>query len=372
MSGNRPNQRTIRSAGPLFLDLFAGCGGMSLGLERAGWRALAFTEINEDATASYLKNRQSSPPRHFATNVELQQHASDFKHVDLVCGGPPCQGFSFRGQRRTQHVRRDAVPANALYKEMIAVIARVKPKMFLFENVYGMVRSRWNSASRATIFETVYEDFIRRLSDDYVIAADVLRSCDYAVPQLRRRVFLVGINRELRYLIGHRQHRDPFEPQFVARALGLLPQGVDTVPFSYTGLDPVDVIGDLVDPAYDADPDAVPETATYPHEALTPFQQQMRMGVGQRVFGKGESLRDHAYSRHRPETRQKYSAFIKKNPASSISNKKVQAHAATAGLAGQHAANDDYFARGRLCPLPASSHVDSSGVCQIPDISRQL
>jgi DNA (cytosine-5)-methyltransferase 1 len=303
MTGNRHQ--------PVFVDLFAGCGGLSLGLEQAGWKPLAFTEINDDAAASYLKNREACRPQHFATSAALLLQASKFKHVDLVCGGPPCQGFSFRGQRRTQHVRRDSVPANTLYEEMIAVIARIEPKMFMFENVYGMVRSRWNAASRRTVFETIYDDFVAKLERDYVISADVLRSCDYRVPQLRRRVFLVGISRELRQIEDRRQHLDPFDNRFLARALALLPQPVDPVPFAYPGLDPVDVIGDLVDPAYAADPSSVKETLTYPHEAFASFQEEMRTVHGKGILRRGEVLRDHEYSRHRPETRQKYSALIK-------------------------------------------------------------
>jgi DNA (cytosine-5)-methyltransferase 1 len=296
--------KELKSRRPVFLDLFAGCGGMSLGLEQAGWKPLAFTEINDDAAASYLKNRQTDPPEHFDTNAALLRHSSEFKNIDLVCGGPPCQGFSFRGHRRTQHVRRDSVPANSLYKEMIRVISKIKPKLFLLENVYGMVRSRWNASSQHTVFETVYHDFIKKLNREYVISADVLRSCDYRVPQLRRRVFLVGISRELRQFEDPRQLLDPF----VARKLGLLPHPPE---LPYQDLDPVDVIGDLVDPAYSADPGAVIQTDKYPLRATTPFQKEMRTVDGSGILGRGAALSDHVYSRHRPETRHKYSELIR-------------------------------------------------------------
>ena len=304
MRGSRQITKEPQSHQPVFVDLFAGCGGMSLGLERAGWKALAFTEINEDAKGSYLKNRQMEPPRHFGTNAALLRHSDEFKDIDLVCGGPPCQGFSFRGHRRTQHVRRDSVPANGLYKEMIRVISKIKPKLFLLENVYGMVRSRWSDASQQTVFETVYDDFLKKLAREYVISADVLRSCDYGVPQLRRRVFLVGISRELRQAEDPRQFLDPF----VARKLGLLPHPTALLS---SGLDPVDVIGDLVDPAYSEDPSAVIETAKYPLRASTPFQKEMRTVEGSGVLRCGAALSDHVYSRHRPETRRKYSELIR-------------------------------------------------------------
>jgi DNA (cytosine-5)-methyltransferase 1 len=298
-----------------FIDLFAGCGGLSLGLERCRrFSPVAFTEINADAKGSYLANRRDPAwlrgrvnPHHYQTTDELllDQSSSRWRGIDLVCGGPPCQGYSVRGRRRTQHVEPDDVPSNRLYVEMVQAIKAFQPRMFLFENVRGITTARWRRDSTRTIFEDVVAEF-DSLHKEYAMASCVIRACDYGVPQLRRRVLLVGIHRDLR-------PSAPVAGVAVGQALemGLIPEGthstrplIDKKPFPPH---PKEVIGDLVDPRFVRDPQNYRKTDQYPWEAQGKFQKRMRRRKGHQ----GARLTEHDYSKHRPETIAKYSALVK-------------------------------------------------------------
>ena len=155
-------QSTRRTdAKPTVVDLFAGCGGLSLGLEQAGFRPLFVNELDGDAMATYLVNRLRDHPhlvrnREFdiysltANEDELEATAANLRKqagnggVDLVAGGPPCQGYSGIGHRRTfTDLRKVEIPSNHLYVEMAKFIGAVQPKIFLFENVKGLLSQRW-------------------------------------------------------------------------------------------------------------------------------------------------------------------------------------------------------------------------------------
>src|SRR5689334_2192905 len=133
-----------RRSTPTFVDLFAGCGGMSLGLEQAGLRPIYVNELDEDAAETYLLNREKWPDlRRFRSRdiKELTGHERDLEalrgalmshyaidDIDLVVGGPPCQGYSGIGIRRTFKVERKNVPSNHLYRDMAAVIGALEPR----------------------------------------------------------------------------------------------------------------------------------------------------------------------------------------------------------------------------------------------------
>lgn len=120
------------------IDLFAGCGGLSLGLEQAGFHPLLFSEINRSAAETYIANRvgQNIIPvgdvyQLTDLNLDLLKLHWSYQgihEVDLVCGGPPCQGYSGIGHRRTFKLEKKDIPSNHLYQEMARVIRNVKPK----------------------------------------------------------------------------------------------------------------------------------------------------------------------------------------------------------------------------------------------------
>lgn len=165
-----------------FIDLFAGCGGLSLGLEQAGFIPCFVNEIVETFCQTYKVNHNLSDDRYYIgdinnLNEEIEKYISLFKDVTLVCGGPPCQGFSMANRQR---VIDD--PRNQLYKAFLQFLSKVRPKFFIMENVKGMM-------NKINEIEQNYKDF---LGDEYTFAYDVLRAQDFGVPQNRERLIFIG------------------------------------------------------------------------------------------------------------------------------------------------------------------------------------
>ncbi len=164
-----------------FIDLFAGCGGMSLGMEQAGFAPVFANEIWDVAAETYRRNRGLSEKQVFVGDVKyLVSHISDFpipKNVTMVCGGPPCQGFSMANRQR---VIDD--PRNHLYKSYLEFLSKTHPLFFVMENVRGM-------ASR---IDEIVDNFRATLGDEYSFAHSLLNASDYGVPQNRVRFILIG------------------------------------------------------------------------------------------------------------------------------------------------------------------------------------
>lgn len=161
---------------PTCVDLFAGAGGLSRGLEDAGFEPVWAVERDEAACATY---------RHVFPSVELFDQdiaEADFKSlrgVDLVAGGPPCQPFSVAGNLRIQDDPRDCIP------HFIRAVREIQPRAFVMENVAGLLGPRARD-----YFDSVLAD-LRSLG--YIVEFDLLNAASYGVPQFRRRVFVVGM-----------------------------------------------------------------------------------------------------------------------------------------------------------------------------------
>jgi DNA (cytosine-5)-methyltransferase 1 len=156
--------------GELVLDLFAGCGGLSLGFEAAGYKTLGF-EMDIAAAKTYSRNLtgQCHP-------VKLDL---DFKYpkAQILIGGPPCQPFSVGGHQKGIEDSRDGFPI------FIDAVKKIKPKVFMFENVRGLLfTNKW-------YFELVLEN-LKALG--YTIDFKLLNAVNYGVPQNRERLFVIG------------------------------------------------------------------------------------------------------------------------------------------------------------------------------------
>lgn len=186
------------------IDLFAGCGGLSLGLYQAGWEGLFAIEKNAFAFET-LKHNLINKKHHFNwpewlpqtehdINEILEKYPTQLKRlrgkVDLVAGGPPCQGFSMAGKRVEDDLR------NQLVFSYIRFIELVMPKMILFENVKGFTYAfRKKNENDA---EPYSHKVIRGLEGlGYNVKPHVFDFSDYGVPQRRKRFILVGIRKEL-------------------------------------------------------------------------------------------------------------------------------------------------------------------------------
>lgn len=290
------------------IDLFAGCGGLSLGLEKAGFEPLLFCEINKDAASTYLANRKKAGYFQYAdvstlTNEKIRRHLSFWKQngiddVDLVCGGPPCQGYSGIGHRRTFKLEKQDIPSNYLFKEMVRVIRAVRPRMFLFENVRGLMVSKWSSdGENGEIFQEVLKTLCS--IEGYGVRWQLVYAKDYGVPQNRPRLLIIGVRNDILSLPPAK--KDEQGNLFMsAVADGLLPEGAGAPP------DLIDVFGDLIDPDYLGKR----MTERYPQTAKTSFQKEIRTGVEGKVARKGDLLTEQEYSQHADTIREKFQHMI--------------------------------------------------------------
>lgn len=168
------------------VELFAGAGGLSIGLERAGISVVIANEIMPD----FAKTLAANHPNTDVINEDI--HTINFQEelkklgldsIDVLSGGPPCQGFSTIGAKNRQD------PRNSLFYEYLRAVAETKPKYTIFENVAGFKRM-YNGFA--------YETLVKELSDlGYETKCQILNAADYGAPQVRFRTIVLGWKREL-------------------------------------------------------------------------------------------------------------------------------------------------------------------------------
>jgi DNA (cytosine-5)-methyltransferase 1 len=287
-----------------FIDLFAGCGGLSLGLEEAGFHPLLFSEINPSASETYIINRPEMDvipvaDIHNLTNADLKLlkiywRTKGIEDIDLVVGGPPCQGYSGIGHRRTFKLQKKEIPSNRLYAEMIRVIREIRPKAFIFENVRGLLSSRWDAdGEKGEIFRDIRKAF--GSLTDYEIHWELVHAKNYGVPQNRPRILMVGIRSDI---LGTKpEDHVPDEPDAVRS--GFLPKPSGKAPT------PPELLGDLEDPEFGK----TPSTVRYPKAAGHDFQKMLRSHRG-KVAGKGTPVTEHDYSNHSKDVTDKFRHMI--------------------------------------------------------------
>lgn len=164
------------------IDLFCGCGGLSLGFENAGFNVLLGIDMWEDALVTYRHNHKNGNTLCAdlaSLPVEEVDKAINHKKVDVIIGGPPCQGFSIAGKRIVDDDR------NKLYKSFVRMVAYFKPKAFILENVPNIL-----SIGDGAVREAIIKDFSEL---GYKVTYKVLLAADYGVPQNRRRAIFVGM-----------------------------------------------------------------------------------------------------------------------------------------------------------------------------------
>ena len=273
-------------------------------------------ELNKDALETYLLNRDKHFP-HLRNNFFSQdikaivkdkkffsnlfnklekEFKRDFKKdtVDLVTGGPPCQGFSGIGIRRSYSVDKEQLPSNHLFQDMAFFIHKIQPKMFLFENVEGLIRSRWTkSGTKGEIFKDVLDTF--KNLKGYEVKSRLVYAKDYGVPQNRPRILIIGIKKAL--LKNKNSLSDALEG-------GFLPQPTN----DYPNIE--EVLSDLVDRSFKNGS----RTDTYLSEPKTNWQKLIRSNqfTGESLK-KGDALNEHKYSNHSEIVRKRFEHMIKNN-----------------------------------------------------------
>lgn len=187
------------------IDLFAGCGGLSLGLYQAGWHGVFAIEKNPCAFET-LKYNLIDNKNHFDWPEWLPKEPLDILEVnkkykkelkklrgtiDLVAGGPPCQGFSMAGKRVKDDVR------NQLVFAYIDFIQMVRPKMILFENVKGFTYAFGKKDNPDAVpYSVLVVDQLKKMG--YDVSAQVIDFSEYGVPQRRKRFILVGVQKSIK------------------------------------------------------------------------------------------------------------------------------------------------------------------------------
>ena len=176
---------------PLAVDLFAGAGGLSLGLEQAGYEIAASVEFDPIHAAvhefnfPYGKTFAADVSKINGEQIREQSEIGD-REIHLVAGGPPCQGISLIGRRAIDD------PRNALLKEFVRIVLELKPRYFLMENVAGLMVG----AHRQLVDEVV--EMVEANGEYRVVAPiKVLQAAEYGSPQSRRRVFVIGARKDV-------------------------------------------------------------------------------------------------------------------------------------------------------------------------------
>lgn len=325
------------------IDLFAGCGGLSLGFEEANFTPVFVNELHQDAMQTYLQNRHHElGGMAFAENVVLRCNdaqdltgkrldslISDLQNIpeanfmpaknvdnatgggstlDVLTGGPPCQGYSGIGIRRSYGVDRREIPSNHLFVRMAQIIRRLRPRMFLFENVRGLLNARWTREGGDLIFPDVKAEF--ESIPGYETRWSLVFAKDYGVPQNRPRVLLVGIRKDI---VAACTSLDLTADPEDAIACGFLPKGE-----SGTFPDLADLLGDLVDQSV-ADvllagdfPKGDLETVSYPKAAKSTIQKHLRRPAPFNPSVRPR-LTEQVYSKHKREVVEKFNYMLANN-----------------------------------------------------------
>lgn len=164
-----------------FIDLFSGCGGLSLGFEMAGYKSLLAIDFWQDALTTYAFNRKFAPTLCAdLSQLDPNQIKADYKisEVDLIIGGPPCQGFSIAGKRIIDDER------NILYKSFVRFVQVFSPNAFVMENVPNIL-----SIGNGMVRDAILNDFTNL---GYFVSYRIITASDFGVPQNRRRAIFVG------------------------------------------------------------------------------------------------------------------------------------------------------------------------------------
>ena len=167
------------------LDLFCGAGGLSKGFEWANYKIIAANDNYAAACLTYKKNNQKTVlVEGDITKQEIKDKLFDVitgGKIDIIVGGPPCQGFSYAGKRVTDD------PRNFLYKEFIEIVKKIKPKVVLMENVEGILTS-----NNGETYKSIQENFEKL---GYKLYGKKIYAAEYGIPQKRKRVVIIGVKK---------------------------------------------------------------------------------------------------------------------------------------------------------------------------------
>ena len=251
---------------PKVLDLFCGCGGLSYGLEKSGFEVVLGIDNWKPALETFSYNHPSAKVIEAdITKIGISdiENCLGKTEIDVIVGGPPCQGFSLSGPRKFYD------PRNRLYLSFIRLVKELSPKAFIIENVPGLA-----GLFKGRIKERIVQEFERM---HYSVNVKILNASDYGVPQSRKRILFVGV-------MGDKKFEFPYPTHFECDSSTTTPRK-RKVTVS-------EAISDL--------PELVNEIGTkemdYPGPAMSGYQKIMRAG--------SKKIYNHLASRHTERTKE--------------------------------------------------------------------
>lgn len=288
----------------VFIDIFAGCGGLSLGLMQSGWTGLFAVEQDRNAFETLSHNLIGEHARHrfkwpkwfpkapisvFDVLSQYRDQIADLNgKVDMLVGGPPCQGFSSAGKRNP------ADPRNRLVEAYLEFVSILKPRMVLIENVRGITSDFIENHDRSQ--RTNYaQQIVKTLERDYHVATKLIDLSEFGVPQRRHRFFIIAARRG-----GGFENFTPFKQLDAERQQFLRNKGITVVPVT-TRM----AISDL----------EVSRNGTAPSRDSPGFQEIQYLGpttTYQKIAHSGVAggIEDTRLANHRPEIQARFAKFI--------------------------------------------------------------
>jgi DNA (cytosine-5)-methyltransferase 1 len=185
----REHKKPKPKGAPTVISLFAGCGGSSLGYSMARYRELLAVELDDHAVETFKLNFPNVPVYHGDIAKLSVEHCMKMAglsgpgELDVLDGSPPCQGFSTAGKRRMNDGR------NQLFREYVRLLRGLRPKVFVMENVSGMVKGK---------MKLIFAEIIRELkASGYHVKGRLMNAMYYAVPQSRQRMIIIGVREDI-------------------------------------------------------------------------------------------------------------------------------------------------------------------------------
>lgn len=284
-----------------FIDLFAGCGGLSEGFYRVGFKALAHIEINHWACETLrarmcyygYKNIDKEVIEYDITAPDIINKIDDAvagRAVDVIIGGPPCQAYSTAG--RVRDVKGMATdPRNFLFEKYVEILEYYSPKFFVFENVTGVLSAKVNG-------NHIFPRIIQALGNKYDVISDptvlIHNTADYGVPQVRKRVIIMGVRKDIDKTSVAELYNDVIKTHWNPET------PLDEREGRQKFVDVKQAIGDL--PAVEPGNDASTDTFDYPCDNA----------FLKRIGKKGVNpLRDHIARRHNALDRERFTVMIR-------------------------------------------------------------
>jgi DNA (cytosine-5)-methyltransferase 1 len=294
-----------KDSGPTFIDAFAGCGGLSLGLLRAGWKGLFAIEKDDFAFETLKSNLVDPGSRHrYSWPIWLKQEPSTIEalmadnrekleglrgKVDLLAGGPPCQGFSSAGRRKTSD------PRNELFERYLEFVELIQPKLVLIENVKGITYDFVSKDGEER--RNFAAELIARLGKNYHVYTDTLTSAAFGVPQQRPRFFIVGMLKTEHKKLPKRE--TPFHLLRAGRVKFLQARNLPSKTTSAQAIGDLETARAGIKPC----PDSPGYSAICTAKPLTHYQRYVRNGY------EGE-IPDTRLAKHRPHIVERFATII--------------------------------------------------------------